>query len=94
MLYYQWNRIFAFASFIAVLIVNESIVREVHFWIILLLLAGIVLSREERREIYKRHWMYFLLAGTLIDLWLGYLSAIFCLIALRGSYMFLEEFDL
>lgn len=38
--------------------------------------------------------MYYMLAAILIDLWFGYLSAIFCLITLRGYYMFLEEFDL
>jgi hypothetical protein len=88
-LYYQWNRTFSFASFLAMLLSSSATVRLIHVWALIAIGAVAILNVKQRREVFKRDWMYFMLAATLVDLWLGYLSAFFCLITLRGSYMFL-----
>jgi hypothetical protein len=93
-LYLNWNKVFALACFLAELLSAADPISTFHLATLIAIAAAILVFSKYRKDIYKRHWMYFLLLTTFIDLWNGHLTAIFCLFALRGYYMFLEEFDL
>lgn len=48
---------------------------------------------DHRRDLLKKYWFYLFTIVVLLDLWLGHLTSILSFLALRGYFIFIEQFD-